>query len=199
MLDLSLQMLLFRVVALLLIAAAQGMALAGAAALLGDAGPKHDGRLTPSPAAHLDLVGGVAFVVFRLGWTKTVALDPQELRLGRGGIVLIVAAGLAACLGLSLVLAALRQPALLLFSGNFALGLAAFCDVASGLSLLFALFNVLPIPPLTGGHLLQALHPPLYAWADRQRAVCVIVVAALLATGLAERAIGPIYAAIGGR
>ena len=199
MFDLSLQSLLFRVLALLLIAAAQGLALAGMAALLGDRGPKYDGRLTPSPAPHLDVIGGVAFVVFRMGWTKPVALDPAELRFGRPGLVLVALAGLGACAALGVVLELLRGPALTLLTGNLALGLAAFFEVASGLCLWFALFNILPIPPLTGGHFLQASHPPLYALLDRQRTICVIALVAFIVTGPAERLIAPLYAAVGGR
>jgi Zn-dependent protease len=199
MFDLSLQMLLFRVVALLLIATAQGAALAGAAALLGDQGPRHDGRMTPSPAPHLDVVGGIAFVVFRLGWTKPVALDAAALRFGRLGVALVALAGLAACLALGVILELFQRPALMLLAGNLGLSLAAFLEVAAGLCVSFALFNALPLPPLTGGHFLQALYPPAGALFNRYRAVCVILLAALIATGLAERMLSPIFAALGAR
>jgi Zn-dependent protease len=152
-----------------------------------------------SPAPHLDVVGGIAFVVFRLGWTKPVALDPRELRFGRLGLVIVAFAGLAACALLAILFEALRGPALTLFSGNFALGLAAFFDVAAGLALSFALFNLLPLPPLTGGHFLQALHPPLHALLERQQTICVIALAAFIVTGLAEKLVAPMYAALGGR
>ena len=56
------------------------------AVALGDPGPRHDGRLTFNPFAHLDILGGISAVLFSVGWIKPIAIDPAELRPGRAGL-----------------------------------------------------------------------------------------------------------------
>ena len=65
--------------------------------LLGDPGPRYDGRLTANPFVHLDLFGSLALLLFGLGWSKPVAIDRKLLRGGRAGLlppVLVAFAGL---------------------------------------------------------------------------------------------------------
>src|SRR5262249_38132215 len=95
--DYSLQQLVLRLVAMVFLAAVHGLAVAGAACALGDPGPRYDGRLTPHPLSHLDVLGTLAGV-FSAGWIKPIAIDPAELRTGRVGLVLVVLAGTAATL-----------------------------------------------------------------------------------------------------
>ena len=81
--DLTLNQLVLRLVAMVAIAAVHGLAVAGAAVALGDPGPRHDGRFTLNPLAHLDLLGATSGVLFSVGWIKPVAIDPALLRIGR--------------------------------------------------------------------------------------------------------------------
>jgi hypothetical protein len=94
--DFTLSQLMMRICAVLLISTLQGCALAMAAAVLGDAGPKHDGRLSIDPLRHVDLLGGAVALVFSIGWARWVAIDPRALRHGRFDLVLVVLAGFAA-------------------------------------------------------------------------------------------------------
>jgi hypothetical protein len=63
----------------------------GTACALGDQGPRYDGRLKLSPLAHIDLLGFASGVLFAVGWIKPVAIDPKALRIGRMGLVVVVA------------------------------------------------------------------------------------------------------------
>jgi Zn-dependent protease len=191
--DLTLQLLAFRVLALLIIAGVQGGVVAGAAVLLGDRGPKYDGRLTIMPAGHIDLVGAISLVIFGLGWAKPMAVDARQLRIGRIGIVVVILAGFSGLLVTAAVLNALILPALATLPHTAGLTTAAFLRAASSLGIWFALLGLVPIPPLTGGLILDAFGirvPPQARW---------VLVAGLLvavATGVARRLLGPAHAVL---
>jgi len=187
----TLQSIAFRVVALLIIAGVHGAAVAGAAVLLGDRGPKYDGRLTLSPAGHIDPSGAASLILFGIGWTRPVAIDPGQFRAGRIGAVLVVLAGFAALCLTAACLHALIRPALTTLPDSAALTTAAFLRVAGDLAIWFALLSLLPVPPLTGGLLPEAagLRVP-------KRAVWVLTAVLLLAvaTGTVRQFLGPAQA-----
>lgn len=190
---LTFQIIAFRVAALLLIAGVQGFAIAGTAVLLGDKGPKYDGRMTSWPAGHIDLVGAAGLIVFGLGWTKPVAVDPGELRAGPAGLLACVLAGFAALLALAAILALLTLPALTMLPHTAALTGAAFLRAAANLSIWCALFSLVPIPPLAGGMLWQAAGlkvPPKAIW------LLSALLLAAVATGTAQSLIRPVHAVV---
>ncbi len=154
--DLTLQLIAFRVLALLVIAGVHGGIVAGAAVLLGDKRPKYDGRLTLVPTGHMDLVGTIILVLFGFGWTRPVSIDAAQFRIGRIGIVVVILAGFLGLNVTAALLEALVLPALTTLPHTAALTTAAFLRTASDLSIWFALFTLVPIPPLTGGLLFEA-------------------------------------------
>ncbi|HXA26387.1 MAG TPA: site-2 protease family protein, partial [Acetobacteraceae bacterium] len=78
--DLTLQQVVLRIGAVLLIASVHGFAVAATACAMGDAGPRYDGRLGLSPLRHVDPIGGLLVVLFTVGWIRPVAVDPGGLR-----------------------------------------------------------------------------------------------------------------------
>jgi len=134
---------------------------------LGDPTAKLAGRLTLNPLPHLDPVGSVLLPGFLIlmsqltgggiifGWAKPVPVNPANLR-GRYGSALVSLAGPASNLALALVFGlALRflpiaelHPALLVIFGYIVF-----------LNILLAVFNLLPIPPLDGSHILFTFLP----------------------------------------
>ncbi len=112
--DLTLQQIVLRFFALLLIVGVHGAVVAATACALGDQGPRYDERLRLSPLAHIDLLGFAAGVLFAIGWIKPVAIDPAALRIGRLGLVVIVVTAAMAVLAFALALQLLR-PLLLPF------------------------------------------------------------------------------------
>ncbi len=194
--DLTLNLLILRFLTLLTIAAIQGGVVAGTAVLLGDAGPKYDGRLTANPFRHLDLVGSACLILLGLGWTKPIAIDPQQFRSGRIGLVVVVLAGFAALLLTAAILTALAAPAVMALPYTAGLTTSAFFRVAARLSLWFALFNLLPIPPLTGGQLLLALAPRLTELVKRRQLYLALGLAVLLVTSVARDGLQPAYTAV---
>jgi len=189
----TLQLLAFRAMTLLIVAGVHGGVVSAAAVLLGDRGPRYDGRLSPWPGRHIDLVGAASLVLFGLGWTKHVAIDSEQFRSGRLGLFLVVLAGFLGLLGVAALLDALILPALTTLSHSTGLATAAFLRAASSLTIWFALFNLIPIPPLTGGLLLPALGiriPKAARW------IFVSILLVAIATGTVRSLLGPAHAVL---
>lgn len=198
MLDISLQTLVMRLGALLILAAVCGPVPALVARILGDDGPQQDGRLTPNPFVHLDLIGAAALVVFGAGWIKPVALTPARISGGVLGAAGIAVATLLTPVALA-VLAALFAPAAASVLSATASQLAGgFIAIFTGLAVGFALLNVVPVPPLAGGYLLQALWPRGAIALQRNVLIVGILVFAALASGVPDVVLQPLARQITG-
>jgi Zn-dependent protease len=191
--DFTPQQLILRFCALLFVAAVHGIAVAATAVALGDAGPRHDGRLWLNPFAHLDILGSISAVLFSVGWIKPISIDPAKLRPGRLGLLLIVVVAAAVTLLGALALR-LARPLLLPLLPDTASALAfALIETTIQLSAWFALINLLPLPCLTGGHLLTAIAPQ---WRDalwRSRTAVAVLLALLAAPGWVTQLLAPVY------
>jgi Zn-dependent protease len=191
--DLTLQQLVLRLIAYVFIAAIHGLAVAAAAVAMGDEGPRHDGRLRLNPLAHMDIIGTASGVLFSVGWIRPIAIDPAELGARRIGLAVIVVAGAAATL-LSAVALRLVRPLLLpLLPDTASVTAFALIEIIGELSVWFALINVLPLPPLTGAHLLVAAAPAQAQIIGRIAPYAGLALAAVAATGVFVRAMGPGY------
>jgi Zn-dependent protease len=69
----------------------------------------------------------------------------------------------------------------------------ALIETIGQLGIWFALVNLLPVPPLTGSHLLTALVPATGEIMRRFHIYFALLLAALAATGLITRALEPAY------
>jgi Zn-dependent protease len=191
--DLTLQQLVLRLIAYVFIAAVHGFAVAAVAIAMGDQGPRYDGRLRFNPVTHLDIIGTASGVLFSVGWIRPIAIDPVQLRLGRVGLVIVVAAGAAATLSSALALRLVR-PFLLPFLPDTASVTAfALIEVVGELSVWFALINILPLPTLTGAHLLVAAVPACEKLIGRIAPYAGLVLALVAATGVFAKTLGPGY------
>lgn len=135
---------------------------------LGDPTAKNAGRLTLNPIPHIDPVGSV-FLPFMLailskvagggiifGWAKPVPVNTENLRNQRYGPSLVSIAGPGANLALALVFGLiLRFLPIYQFSESLAFIFSAICFM----NILLAIFNLLPLPPLDGSHVLFSFLP----------------------------------------
>ena len=142
---------------------------AAVAVWLGDETPRNMGRLTLNPLAHLDPMGTILLLVAGFGWGKPVMYNPRNLRRlksYRGMNIMVHLAGVTG----NFVLAYLASIFTILFSslelrfggGNIELIFRALADAFSytyAFSLMLLAFNLLPIPPLDGFHVLERLLP----------------------------------------
>jgi len=130
------------------------------------------GRLTLNPLPHLDPIG--SFLVpavlmmmpgsFIFGWAKPVPVNPRNFRNYKRGDILVSLAGVAVnfllAIGFTLVLAAAAW-AMRLAPGASATWMVLMEMARFGIliNLVLMLFNLLPIPPLDGSHVMYHLLP----------------------------------------
>jgi Zn-dependent protease len=191
--DFSLQQLVLRLLAMVVVAGVHGVAVAGAACAMGDPGPRHDGRLTPNPLVHLDVLGTLAGVV-SAGWIRPIAIDPAGLRIGRIGLVLVVLAGAAATLAGVIALRLLRPYLLPLLPDTTSALAFVSIETIGEVGVGFAIANMLPLPPLTGAHLLVAIAPQWRHRLRRTQPYVAVLLAVLAVAGVFTRLLGPVYA-----
>jgi Zn-dependent protease len=194
--DLSLDQLLIRAGACIIVVAIHGVVLAATARALGDRGPQFDERLTLNPLNHLDVIGAATMILFQLGWIRPVAIDPAELRLGRVGPVVCAGGSLALTLVIVELLLRLRVPALVMMPVAIAPSALATLNATAEMVAWFVAFNLLPLPPLTGANLAIAVRPSLLPLFARYRLQIALAVAALVVSGLVQPIIRPIRDAI---
>jgi Zn-dependent protease len=191
--DFTLSQLVMRICAVLVVSTLQGFAMSATAGALGDAGPKHDGRLTIDPLRHVDPLGGAVALIFAIGWARWVTIDPRALRHGRFDLLLLVSAGFAAIVLGVLALRIARPFLLPLLPDTAAATAFALIQTIIELGLWFALLGLLPLPPLMGGHLLVAVVPKLRDRLPGLELFLGLVLAALVASGVATRALDPAF------
>ncbi|HEY0623366.1 site-2 protease family protein [Sphingomonas sp.] len=150
-----------------------------AARALGDPTAAERKRLSLNPIRHVDPIGTVVLPLILaltrmpvFGWAKPVPVNYARLRNPRRDMMLVALAGPGMNFALALAGAVLLG-LLLAGAGEVRLGsVGAF--VAQNLfnfvivNIFLALFNLLPLPPFDGGHVVQGLLPPAAAerWAS---------------------------------
>jgi Zn-dependent protease len=137
---------------------------------LGDETPRLEGRYTLNPLVHIDPIGALLIFMVGFGWARPVHWNPRNITVDfRLGSILVAVAGPLS----NLLLAALSMLAIRLFfdpSGAFAGMLggpestmsmwgANLLYFFASINVLLFVFNLLPIPPLDGSHVLFALLP----------------------------------------
>ncbi|MBR3378359.1 site-2 protease family protein [Candidatus Saccharibacteria bacterium] len=131
--------------------------------LLGDQTAKLSGRLTLNPLKHIDPVMSIIVPVCLaligapvFGGAKPVPINTRNLKGGEWGFALVAIAGPLTNIILSFIFFLIGH-----FSGAFygdSLG-GMICSTGMFLNMGFALFNIIPIPPLDGSRVLYALAP----------------------------------------
>lgn len=136
-----------------------------AAYRMGDPTAKLAGRLTLNPLKHIDPIGLLVLVVTRfIGWAKPVPIDTRYFKNPRRGMALSSLAGPGANLLLAVVLTLMfgLTPDVSLESARgfqFWDPMRQILENAVVINVVLACFNLLPIPPLDGSHVLSWLLP----------------------------------------
>jgi len=129
----------------------------------GDPTARDMGRLTLNPLAHLDLFGTIMMFAsgFRFGWAKPVPVNPMNLRNLRVADFWISIAGPLSNMGLGLIFGLIfRMLDNMAIDVPEAVVMFLFFMVMINVSLAF--FNLIPVFPLDGSHILRSILPEKY-------------------------------------
>ena len=127
----------------------------------GDPTPKMAGRLTVNPIAHFDILGLLMFTFAGFGWAKPVPINPFNFRHYKRGLGLTAVAGVV----MNYITAFLFYPIYLLFVRfinlpwepiNYFLQMLPWLMYTYSLS--FCVFNLIPLPPLDGWRVVEAVN-----------------------------------------
>ena len=125
------------------------------------------GRVTANPIPHIDPIGTIGLPVLMLmigipfvfGWAKPVPVNYRNLKSVRRDSLLVAAAGPGANILLALCFVLAMRFVLPFVPESYAETTARFLAVGFTLNLVFAVFNMLPFPPLDGSKVLMAVLP----------------------------------------
>ena len=189
---LELSSMIYRVPALLFAISIHEYAHAQCADSMGDSTARNMGRLTFNPMAHLDPIGAILLVLAGFGWAKGVPINSNNFRNRKEGMLKVAFAGPAANLFLCFLAAFMM--ALLNKLGIMSESLYKFLLWMQLYNVWFAIFNLLPIPPLDGSKILSELLPPKQAWQFEEfiGRYGFYILIALVFTGITSLIINPL-------
>ncbi|MBU4174873.1 MAG: site-2 protease family protein [Actinobacteria bacterium] len=138
--------------------------------MLGDHTARNAGRLTLNPIPHIDPFGTIllplALIVFRspflFGYAKPVPVNPFFFKNPRRDMMLVALAGpltnfalafLVAMIGMVIRLAGVNP-----FGSANEIFVALF--LIAEINVVLAFFNLIPVPPLDGSHIVEFFLPP---------------------------------------
>lgn len=156
-----LQSLVLKIPALLLAVTLHEVAHGWVADRLGDHTARLAGRLTLNPLPHIDPFGALAFILAGFGWARPVPVNARNLRHPVRDMALVGLAGpaanfIVAFVALVLLELVARGGAAVPFVGVPLFGVLRWAYLYN---LALGIFNLIPLPPLDGGHFLPYLLP----------------------------------------
>jgi len=134
----------------------------------GDPTPEMHGRVTLNPLAHLDPIGTLAILFLPVGWAKPVPINPTNFRHPSRDIIITSAAGplsnLVQGIVWSLVLRVLiaASPDVIYAENGATTVLAGFLGFMALINFCLCLFNLIPLGPLDGHHIMAYALPYRY-------------------------------------
>lgn len=132
--------------------------------MLGDPTAKRMGRLTLNPLSHIDPIGTVLVPLMGvlsgfplIGWAKPVPFNPYNLKYRKWGPVMVALAGPVSNFTSALIYLFLLKFVLVVLGLPVSNLLVMFLFILVIVNVILGLFNFIPVPPLDGSKLLNAI------------------------------------------
>ena len=152
---------------------------------LGDTTAKEMGRLTLNPLKHIDIIGLIMMAVFHFGWAKPVPVNMYRFKNPKRGMAITALAGPVSNIIIAVVFMALYGffwP--LMYMSEFGAVILDMLNTTAVISISFAVFNIIPIPPLDGSKILFSFVPQhIYKNLMRYERFGMIILIALIYLG----------------
>jgi len=162
------------------------------ASKLGDKTAQILGRLTLNPIKHIDMIGTIIVPLillwlggFIFGWAKPVPVNPRNFKNPRHGMALVSIAGPLSNLFMAIIWAIIMKLGLVLYGRGIHAALPVILMGQAGIfiNLILMILNLIPIPPLDGGHFVSSLLPGRIAYYyDRIEPYGFLILLILIAT-----------------
>ena len=167
-----------------------------AAKRLGDDTAERRGRLTLNPFAHIDLIGVIMMFVCSIGWAKPTPVDLRRCNKVkmRTANVLVSAAGPLSNLIMAFLFTIIFKVLLVLSIKNVNITLYQIAQIVlyiANLNAFLAVFNLIPVPPFDGYHILASFLPAkALVFFERNAQIINLILMILLVSGYASIPIG---------
>jgi Zn-dependent protease len=127
---------------------------------LGDSTARDAGRLTLNPIAHLDVFGTIMLMFGPFGWAKPVPINGYNFSNPKRDSIWVSLAGPASNILLAIVFGYSYRILVAVTPGILAnQNIVIFFQLCILINIGIAFFNLIPIPPLDGSHILIGLLP----------------------------------------
>jgi len=127
--------------------------------LRGDGTAKAMGRMTLNPWPHIDILGLICLIFTFFGWAKPVPINPANFKDPKVDEILVSLAGVTANLIQALFFGLIIRFVDLTVFGSYASIVHSMLVMSVAINCGLAIFNLIPIPPLDGSHVLKELLP----------------------------------------
>lgn len=166
---------------------------------LGDRTQKAMGRLTLNPFSHIDIAGFICIALFGFGWGKPVMIDDRNFKNKAAGNALTAFAGpfsnIIMAILFTIILKILLITGVILPTINSVVGsiILSMLILTIQFNVVFAIFNLIPIPPFDGSRILYFFLPAKgreYMYKIEQYSFVIVLV--ILVTGIGSKLVSPI-------
>lgn len=166
---------------------------------LGDRTQKAMGRLTLNPFSHIDIAGFICIALFGFGWGKPVMIDDRNFKNKAAGNALTAFAGpfsnIVMAILFTIILKILLITGVILPTMNSVVGsiILSMLILTIQFNVVFAIFNLIPIPPFDGSRILYFFLPAKgreYMYKIEQYSFVIVLV--ILVTGIGSKLVSPI-------
>lgn len=166
---------------------------------LGDRTQKAMGRLTLNPFSHIDISGFICIALFGFGWGKPVMIDDRNFKNKAAGNALTAFAGPFSNIIMAILFTIILK--ILLITGVILPTINSVVEsiilnmliLTIQFNVVFAIFNLIPIPPFDGSRILYFFLPAKgreYMYKIEQYSFIIVLV--ILVTGIGSKLVSPI-------